>query len=392
MENIKFDSNSIDPIFIFEYYDTPLAFISNKIEGEYYFFYYIDDNQYFMMPLTVKDINLIFSSQYIREVFDFFMANEKFKIINFISQNDATLYTVPEFEEILGERIESCLPEDDQMFEYDYVHKVSFDSLKDTYKEYFPELFNHRQMTIKIRDEQNSHSATPSVVLKAIKLAETYISEKKIFLNSINKFPSGNLSLLPFTPGSFNINFELSLPKEISLFADDLLNFDDFIIFIDSLNTESAETIYDDFVYESPKIVKATNEFYKDMKDFNYEIEILDNEQKLSTLKVTPRIDETIEQLHVLSKEKEVGREERELLRFSGEVRSASKIRNTISIGLAGGNVSAKFTRELFEEIKESNKSVAVSKEITGLWEKVSVFDDENKEVNTKYIITSFEQ
>ena len=128
------------------------------------------------------------------------------------------------------------------------------------------------------------------------------------------------------------------------------------------------------------------------MKNFNYEIEILDKEQKLSTFKVNPKVDETMERLHVISKARECGREEREILQFSGEVRSASKIRNTISIGLAGGNVSAKFTKELFKEIKDSVKSVAVSKEIRGQWEKISIFDDKNMEVDTRYIIISFEQ
>ena len=392
MESIKFDSNNINPIFIFEYYDTPLAFISDKINGEYYFFYFIDDNQYFIMPLTVKDINLIFSSQYIREVFESFLENDSFKIIDFISQNDATLYSVNEFEEISGEDIDGWLPENNQEFEYDFVNKVSFADLRDSYKDFFPGLFNHKQMTIKMRDEQNSHSAVPSVVLKAIKMIDIYISEKKLSLNTANKFLSGNLSLLPFSPGSFNINFELSLPDEVSLFEDNILDFDDFIIFIDSLNTESAEKIYDDLIYESPKIVKATSEFYKDMKNFNYEIEILDKEQKLSTFKVNPKVDETMERLHVISKARECGREEREILQFSGEVRSASKIRNTISIGLAGGNVSAKFTKELFKEIKDSVKSVAVSKEIRGQWEKISIFDDKNMEVDTRYIIISFEQ
>lgn len=392
MESIKFDSNNINPIFIFEYYDTPLAFISDKINGEYYFFYFIDDNQYFIMPLTVKDINLIFSSQYISEVFESFLENDNFKIIDFISQNDATLYSVTEFEEISGEDIDGWLPENNQEFEYDFVNKVSFADLRYSYKDFFPGLFNHKQMTIKMRDEQNSHSAVPSVVLKAIKMIDIYISEKKLSLNTANKFLSGNLSLLPFSPGSFNINFELSLPDEVSLFEDNILDFDDFIIFIDSLNTESAEKIYDDLIYESPKIVKATSEFYKDMKNFNYEIEILDKDQKLSTFKVNPKVDETMERLHVISKARECGREEREILQFSGEVRSASKIRNTISIGLAGGNVSAKFTKELFKEIKDSVKSVAVSKEIRGQWEKISILDDKNMEVDTRYIIISFEQ
>lgn len=392
MESIKFNSNNIKPIFIFEYYDAPLAYISDKINGKYYFFYFIDGNQYFIMPLTIKDIHLIFSSQYIREFFDSFLKDENFKVIDFQTPNDAVLYNIDEFEKFSNTIIEDCLPESDQKFKYDFVNNESFESLKGKYKDFFPGLFNHKQMTIKLRDEQNSHSVVPSTVLKTIKMIEMFLSEQKLFLKNDNKFPIGSLSLLPFSPGSFNINFELLLPDNVSLFEDDILNFDDFISFVDSLNTDSAEKIYNDFIYESPNIVKAFSEFYKDLKEFNYQIEILDNKQKLSALKISPKLDKTMEGLQSLSKPREDGRKEIEILQFSGEVRSASKNRNTISIGLVSGNISAKFTEELFKEIKASDKSVTVSKEIRGQWEKISIFDDNNIEVDTKYVIISFEQ
>ena len=392
MESIKFNSNNIKPIFIFEYYDAPLAYISDKINGKYYFFYFIDGNQYFIMPLTINNIHLIFSSQYIRDFFDSFLKDDNFKVIDFKTQDDAVLYNIDEFEKLSNTIIEDFLPESDQEFKYDFVNKESFESLKSKYKDFFPGLFNHKQMTIKMRDKQNSHSAVPSMVLKTIKMIEIFLSEQKVFLKNNNKFPIGSLSLLPFSPGSFNINFELLLPDKISLFEDEILNFDDFISFIDSLNTDSAEKIYNDFIYESPDIVKAFSEFYKDMKEFNYQIEILDNKQKLSTFKISPKLDKTMEGLQSLSKKREDGRKEIEILQFSGEVRSASKNRNTISIGLVGGNVSAKFTEELFKEIKASDKSVTVSKEIRGQWEKISIFDDNNIEVDTKYVITYFEQ
>ena len=392
MERIKFNSNNIKPIFIFEYYDAPLAYISDKINGKYYFFYFIDGNQYFIMPLTIKDINLIFSSKYIRNFFESFLKDENLKVIDFHTQDDAVLYNIDEFEKFSNTIIEDCLPESDQEFKYDFVNKESFESLKGKYKDFFPGLFNHKQLTIKLRDEQNSHSVVPSAVLKTIKMIEIFLSEQKLFLKNDNKFPIGSLSLLPFSPGSFNINFELLLPDNVSLFEDDILNFDDFISFIDSLNIDPAEKIYNDFIYESPNIVKAFSDFYKDMKEFNYQIEILDNKQKLSAFKISPKSEKMLESLQILSKTKGDGRIESHILQFSGEVRSASKNKNTISIGLVGGNVSAKFTKELFQEIKSSDKSVTVSKEIRGQWEKISIFDDNNIEVDTKYVITSFEQ
>ena len=67
-----------------------------------------------------------------------------------------------------------------------------------------------------------------------------------------------------------------------------------------------------------------------------------------------------------MSKENKSGKESSEILMFEGEVRSASKIQNTISIGINGKTISAQYTDSLFNEIQESKRFVSVSCKITG--------------------------
>lgn len=392
MENITFKTKDIEPLYIFEYYDSPIIFISNRIDEDYYFFYLIDDNQYFLKTLSAKDINLIFSSYYIKDFLDEFLKSDDFKIIEFKTDDKAILFTIDEFEKILGESIESCLPENEIRFEYEYVNKIPFLDLKDSYKNSFPELFNNQQLIFKLRDEKNSNTANPSVVLHAIELMKLYISEKKKYLNDHSIFPNENLVLLPFSPGSFNINFELSLPKEVSIFEEDQLDFDDFIMFIDSLGSDSPEVIYEELIYESSTIIKAASEFYNEMKEYNLEVELLNHDKKLARIAPNPKIEKTLSELESISKTSEEGKEIREELKFKGEVLSATKKRNNISIALAGSSVNASFKKELFKEIKDSIKSVTISKEISGIWEKITIIDDNDQEIRSKYRILEYKQ
>lgn len=392
MENITFKTKDIEPLYIFEYYDSPIIFISNRIDEDYYFFYLIDDNQYFLKTLSAKDINLIFSSYYIKDFLDEFLKSDDFKIIEFKTDDKAILFTIDEFEKILGESIESCLPENEIRFEYEYVNKIPFLDLKDSYKNSFPELFNNQQLIFKLRDEKNSNTANPSVVLHAIELMKLYISEKKKYLNDHSIFPNENLVLLPFSPGSFNINFELSLPKEVSIFEEDQLDFDDFIMFIDSLGSDSPEVIYEELIYESSTIIKAASEFYNEMKEYNLEVELLNHDKKLARIAPNPKIEKTLSELESISKTSEEGKEIREELKFKGEVLSATKKRNNISIALAGSSVNASFKKELFKEIKDSIKPVTISKEISGIWEKITIIDDNDQEIRSKYRILEYKQ
>ncbi|HEL1169998.1 TPA: hypothetical protein TVK14_001999, partial [Streptococcus equi subsp. zooepidemicus] len=126
--------------------------------------------------------------------------------------------------------------EDDSKFEHDFISGKSFNILCSEYTTTFSDVLNNKQLTIKLVDNHNSHSADLSVVTKAINLMEDFIEGTKEFLRGHDVFPKGKLVLTPFTPGSFNINFELVRPDEVTLFEDEFeLYFDDFIVFTESI-------------------------------------------------------------------------------------------------------------------------------------------------------------
>ena len=65
--------SDLKSIFVFDYYDFPLFFISkNTSTKKYYFFYFIDTEVYFFKELTRLDISLIFNGISIRNILQHF--------------------------------------------------------------------------------------------------------------------------------------------------------------------------------------------------------------------------------------------------------------------------------------------------------------------------------
>lgn len=394
MREIKINEKGIRPKFVFEYYDLPLVFISERLNGNYYFFYLIDDNIYFRKPLSSQDIKLIFESQNILSILKEFISSDNFEIIEFLTNDAATIYSVSEYVKKSGIDVKDFFPDEDIKFEYEYLKGVSFDRLKVQYEKEFPELFTAKNLTIKLKDSDNSYLAKPSMVLRTIEWVETFIKEQINFLNANNSFTYENLKLLPFTPGSFNINFELSKPDQISLFesVSEEMSFEDIVDFISHIEEYSVQSIYENYLFESPKIVKATNDFYNEMKESEIAVWISKGEDNWVSFNSSSALDEKMKELQTLSKENKSGKESIEILTFEGEVRSASKMRNTISIGVNGKTILAQYTDSLFNEIKESNRFVSVSCKITGQWQKLSTRDECGEEISSRYIITDFTQ
>lgn len=394
MREIKINEKGIRPKFVFEYYDLPLVFISERLNGNYYFFYLIDDNIYFRKPLSSQDIKLIFESQNISSILKEFISSDNFEIIEFLTNDAATIYSVSDYVKKSGIDVKDFFPDEDIKFEYEYIKGVSFDRLKVQYEKEFPELFTAKNLTIKLKDSDNSYLAKPSMVLKTIAWVETFIKEKSKFLNANNSFTYENLKLLPFSPGSFNINFELSKTGQISLFesVSEELSFEDIVDFISHIEEYSVQSIYENYLFESPKIVKATNDFYNEMKESEIAVWISKGEDDWVSFNSSSALDEKMKELQSLSKENKSGKESIEILTFEGEVRSASKMRNTISIGINGKKISAQYTDSLFNEIKESKRFVSVSCKITGQWQKISTRDEYGEEISSRYIITDFTQ
>ena len=255
-----------------------ISFISNKIDGSYRFFYFIDDYTYFLKRLSIKDIVLLFSDLSTKELLDFFIAQSDFEIIEYDAlSNEINIKSISEYELDNSVKVVDFFPDENSKFEEDIISKISFSDLRRTYKTYFPDLFSNKELTIKLVDSTNSHSSKPDMVISTISLMKTFFNESKEYLKEKTHYPNEELQIIPFTPGSFNINFELSKPKKVSIFENhDELDFDNFVLFFDSLVDVEPETVYFGMIHESKEIIKTTNEFYSQMKKQDVKIEIRD--------------------------------------------------------------------------------------------------------------------
>ena len=76
--------SDLKSIFVFDYYDFPLFFISkNTSTKKYYFFYFIDTEVYFFKELTRLDIFIIFIGIFFRYILQHFYVDGSLTIINF---------------------------------------------------------------------------------------------------------------------------------------------------------------------------------------------------------------------------------------------------------------------------------------------------------------------
>lgn len=395
MKQPKFKMDDIDYLFIFDYYDYPLSFITKKINDEYCFFYFIDFGTYLFKPLSLKDIILIFSDIPTKHLLNEFLNDNSFQVIEQDNEkNNLILKSINEYELEKNLKINDYFPSDDSKFESDFISGRTFSRLTNSYEEYFPDLFKNKDLTIKLIDSDNSHSSNPDTVISAIKLVKTFIDGHKEHLKDDLNYPNEILQITPFSPGSFNINFELSHPEKTTLFEYyDEINFDEFILFFDSIGHVSPEVLYEDFIYENKDIVKATEEFYQDIKKSNVKIELLNNKKtKFSTLSHNEKTDEYFEKFASFASKTDVAKTLEEVFKFKGTVASASKIRNHITLELIGSVIKARFSKELFSEIKKQEKIVSVSKEMSGKYKKITSLDSEDNEIGVKYEIFDFIQ
>lgn len=394
MKQPKFKIDDIDYLFIFDYYDYPLSFISKKIEGNYYFFYFIDDYTYFIKRLSIKDISLVFTDVSTRNILEEFKVAEDFNIMEYNTSSDKTLIkTIAEYELEKNVNIEEFFPDEESKFEEDQISGKSFTLLKESYTEFFPDIFKNRDLTVKLIDKDNSNLSNPDIVISTIRLMESYFDGHKEHLGDSLIYPNDKLKMSPFSPGSFNINFKLSEPEETTLFEyHDSLNFDNFILFFDSLINVPPEIVYEDLIYENKEIVKATEQFYHAIKKSNVKIELLNNKKtKFSTLSHSEKADKYFEEFASYASKSEVVDTKEDILKFKGIVTSGSNTRNRITIELLSGRISAKFSKELFKEIKDREKIISLS-EMKGKYKKIVSLDSDNNEIDVKYEIVEFTQ
>ncbi|GAA3251730.1 hypothetical protein LMG8520_1720 [Lactococcus lactis subsp. lactis] len=146
MKRININLEELDYLFIFDYYDYPLSFISKKIEGNYYFFYFIDYSTYFIKRLSIKDISLIFTDTPTRTILEEFKLSEDFNVIEYSTSNEKTfIKTIAEYELETNTNIEEFFPDEESKFEEDLISRKPFLLLKESYTEFFPDILKKRE-------------------------------------------------------------------------------------------------------------------------------------------------------------------------------------------------------------------------------------------------------
>ncbi|WP_185768886.1 hypothetical protein, partial [Streptococcus cristatus] len=307
--------------------------------------------------------------------------------------NQYVFNNISKFEIEHNIRATDYFPENDSTFQQDFITNRDFETLCREYTSIFSDLFDNKELTVKLVDRYNSHSASANIVIKTINLLNTFMDSLKLHLNESNIFTNENMVLKPFTPGSFNINFELVKSPEVSFFENDAqIYFDDFIVFIDSLNSKDVNEVYEDLIFEDTKIVKELGEYYSLIKANDISVSIENNHNKLSEITVNEQTDNFINSLQSLTNKLTNSTEIVETFNFEGTVESASNARNHITVRTISGSIKAKFSKAIFNDIKKLNRTVSISSIIQGQWIKRTYLDEDENIIDTKYEIVEFQQ
>ncbi len=387
--------SDLKSIFVFDYYDFPLFFISkNTSTKKYYFFYFIDTEVYFFKELTRLDISLIFNGISIRNILQHFYDDGSLKIINFKSANNKVI-EIRDFLINHDEAIEELFPEDNEFIEYDEINNLSFEELRLSFENYFPELFNVKDITLRLIDKENSNQLSADSVLTSIEYVKNIFNGIKSMLQDKNKFTDTNLDIAAFSRGSFKIDFTLSEEDQGNIFGNEVY-FDEMISFMDFLdNPPKNEIGFDtsELIYKK-EFILATNDYYKFLEEENLVAEFYNKDVEIGVLKESSNLSKNLSEMtRIIREEEKVIIREEEYLNIKGEVLSANKSRNHFKIASDKyGDVSGIFEKELFKDIKASVKQITVSKRISARVNKIVENNSTNTINKVTYILMDFDQ
>ena len=387
--------SDLKSIFVFDYYDFPLFFISkNTSTKKYYFFYFIDTEVYFFKELTRLDISLIFNGISIRNILQHFYDDGSLKIINFKSANNKVI-EIRDFLINHDEAIEELCPEDNEFIEYDEINNLSFEELRLSFENYFPELFNVKDITLRLIDKENSNQLSADSVLTSIEYVKNIFNGIKSMLQDKNKFTDTNLDIAAFSRGSFKIDFTLSEEDQGNIFGNEVY-FDEMISFMDFLdNPPKNEIGFDtsELIYKK-EFILATNDYYKFLEEENLVAEFYNKDVEIGVLKESSNLSKNLSEMtRIIREEEKVIIREEEYLNIKGEVLSANKSRNHFKIASDKyGDVSGIFEKELFKDIKASVKQITVSKRISARVNKIVENNSTNTINKVTYILMDFDQ
>ena len=386
--------SDLKSIFVFDYYDFPLFFISkNTSTKKYYFFYFIDTEVYFFKELTRLDISLIFNGISIRNILQHFYDDGSLKIINFKSANNKVI-EIRDFLINHDEAIEELFPEDNEFIEYDEINNLSFEELRLSFENYFPELFNVKDITLRLIDKENSNQLSADSVLTSIEYVKNIFNGIKSMLQDKNKFTDTNLDIAAFSRGSFKIDFTLSEEDQGNIFGNEVY-FDEMISFMNFLdNPHKNEIGFDtsELIYKK-EFILATNDYYKFLEEENLVAEFYNKDVEIGVLKESSNLSKNLSEMaRIIREEEKVIIREEEYLNIKGEVLSANKSRNHFKIASDKyGDVSGIFEKELFKDIKASVKQITVSKRISARVNKIVENNSTNTINKVTYILMDFD-
>lgn len=372
-------------IFIFDYFDMPLFFIA-KIKDNYYMYYCMNEFYYIKCLLNKAIIDKIFSGDSIFNILEF--SKKNFEIIE---ENHGILRTIPLslFETENNDKIENYFPNRELYIEYDYLNDLNFNKAKKIYKQYFPEFYNIKNISLRLRDRENSKSLPVNYVVASLKFVDKLIKQFRINMEVKNYYDDSILEISSFSPGSFKINFNLKESKQVNL-TNSQINFDNLIDFISNIEYQNPKVLYKSYAEKNINIIKETKKYCTFLKDNYLYVEFIKNKKRIFSLKpnknITDKLDKIIDEYSQYEEKSKT-----EYFQVRGEVLSASTKRNSFTIQLENGQtISGMFSDILFGDIKSGVLPITVSKFIIAKLEKRTVFDENN--INVKYIMNSFVQ
>lgn len=387
MNNLIF--SDMEYIFIFDYYDTPLFFISQSRKNRnYYLFYSINDDAYFCSELSASDINYLFKNPNGYDILHYLKKKSKLNFV-VLNSNSFDIKSLAEYTGTFNEDISEALPLEKFPIEFDFVHKLDFENISSNYRSYFPNVYANDQLTLRIKNKENSSSLNIDIIYSALEFirstwqdltnrhAELGI-EKKLLMSAPKK-------------GSLKLDFELEKDQQSGLFTDDA-SFSELIDFVDNL---TYVPMYDDEeLLDERKLIEETVKLYKVIEENDLSIDFISNQVKLSNIKKSENIKRNLDAM--LSNVNEKIRERNVLIEeieIDGEVLAANKSKNYFKIrSVAQGDISGTFERSLFNQIKNSEVQITISKSIHAFITKEQITDIDTNETKTKYRLNSFTQ
>ena len=373
--------------FIFEYFDSPLSFISVSKKRNY-FFYYINDDSFFVSELKKKDFEILNETKNLKKFMDYLVNLDKVNIINFNFDNDEVQYLTLEQADF---EVEKFLPKTNKIIDYDYNLEIEIPYDYD-YSRYLEFPLEVEDITLRVYDNVNSHSYNFDIIDSAMKYVKKSFDSIKQAAITADNIINQNLMVSPFTTGSFKLNFLIS--DNDSLLADKI-DFFPILNVIDEVTVSNRELNLELIDEElGIELIQNIDELYSIVKHEGVSIAFYGNENLDSELvKIAPNslIDNNLDVFkEKISERNQLIVTHTELDVPNSRFISGSVIYNSVKIDIDETTQIAKFESGLFRRIKDGTQHLTLDKKITLKITIETSRDINNNLVKEVFIINSF--